>query len=368
MSKSVNSPLGTVLMLDAPDEIRRKVRKAVTDTDGEVRYDPEAKPGLSNLLELLAVATDRHPDGGGRLLRALRRSEGRRGRGPDRAAPTGPGAPGGPGRRPGRGDRPAGHGGGQGPGGGLGHLRGGRPRPSGCSARAELAGGRRSGRRRSPDAGAWPRPASITTQQDQTAPATADTDQPHHGRRGGRERRPGSPPARGAPTAWMTPALDHRDGPGRPEAAPPDPGGTVWTVARQPVAPRLAALEHDAADVACTVICWSPSSSGAAAVTELPAGPDRRPGTVTQAQPRAPVVVEDAEASRCVPVNVQWGGVTPYCIRPSRATAPASAVTRGRDAHREPVVPSTATTIRPAAAGRRRQGHLNGPVAAGAPR
>ncbi len=33
----------------------------MTDTDGEVRYDPEAKPGLSNLLELLAVATGRTP-------------------------------------------------------------------------------------------------------------------------------------------------------------------------------------------------------------------------------------------------------------------------------------------------------------------
>ena len=61
MSKSVNSPLGTVLMLDSPEEIRRKVRKAVTDTDGEVRYDPASKPGLSNLLELLAVATGRTP-------------------------------------------------------------------------------------------------------------------------------------------------------------------------------------------------------------------------------------------------------------------------------------------------------------------
>ena len=61
MSKSVNSPLGTILMLDSPEEIRRKVRKAVTDTDGEVRYDPATKPGLSNLLELLAVATGRTP-------------------------------------------------------------------------------------------------------------------------------------------------------------------------------------------------------------------------------------------------------------------------------------------------------------------
>ena len=62
MSKSVDSPLGTVGVLDDPAEIERKVRKAVTDTDGEVRYDPEAKPGLSNLLELLAAATDRRPE------------------------------------------------------------------------------------------------------------------------------------------------------------------------------------------------------------------------------------------------------------------------------------------------------------------
>ncbi len=61
MSKSVSSPLGTVLVLDPPEEIARKVKKAVTDTDGEVRYDPEAKPGLANLLELMAVATGRAP-------------------------------------------------------------------------------------------------------------------------------------------------------------------------------------------------------------------------------------------------------------------------------------------------------------------
>jgi tryptophanyl-tRNA synthetase len=61
MSKSVNSPLGTVLVLDEPAEITRKIKKAVTDNDGEVRYDPIHKPGLSNLLELLAVATGRTP-------------------------------------------------------------------------------------------------------------------------------------------------------------------------------------------------------------------------------------------------------------------------------------------------------------------
>jgi tryptophanyl-tRNA synthetase len=62
MSKSVNSPLGTLLVLDGPEEITRKVKKAVTDTDGEVRFDPDKKPGLSNLLELLAVSTGRTPD------------------------------------------------------------------------------------------------------------------------------------------------------------------------------------------------------------------------------------------------------------------------------------------------------------------
>ena len=61
MSKSVSSPLGTVLVLDPPEEIDRKVRKAVTDTETEVRYDPAHKPGVSNLLELLAAATGGDP-------------------------------------------------------------------------------------------------------------------------------------------------------------------------------------------------------------------------------------------------------------------------------------------------------------------
>jgi tryptophanyl-tRNA synthetase len=61
MSKSVDSPLGTIYVLDPPEVIDRKVKKAVTDTDNEVRYDPDAKPGVSNLLELLAVASDDKP-------------------------------------------------------------------------------------------------------------------------------------------------------------------------------------------------------------------------------------------------------------------------------------------------------------------
>ncbi|HTZ07967.1 MAG TPA: tryptophan--tRNA ligase [Acidimicrobiales bacterium] len=61
MSKSVLSPQGTLLVLDPPEVLERKVRRAVTDAETEVRYDPEAKPGVSNLLELLASATGADP-------------------------------------------------------------------------------------------------------------------------------------------------------------------------------------------------------------------------------------------------------------------------------------------------------------------
>ncbi|MFP3899832.1 MAG: tryptophan--tRNA ligase [Acidimicrobiia bacterium] len=62
MSKSVESPQGTVLVLDDPRVIERKFRRAVTDSGTEVRYDPVAKPGVSNLLSILAAATDGDPD------------------------------------------------------------------------------------------------------------------------------------------------------------------------------------------------------------------------------------------------------------------------------------------------------------------
>ena len=61
MSKSIESPLGTIGVLDEPAQIERKVKKAVTDTGTEVRYDPDKKPGLSNLIALLAVATGSTP-------------------------------------------------------------------------------------------------------------------------------------------------------------------------------------------------------------------------------------------------------------------------------------------------------------------
>jgi tryptophanyl-tRNA synthetase len=57
MSKSVDSPQGTILVLDSPKAITKKIKSAVTDSGSEVRFDPDEKPGVSNLLSLYAVAT-----------------------------------------------------------------------------------------------------------------------------------------------------------------------------------------------------------------------------------------------------------------------------------------------------------------------
>ncbi len=46
-----------ISMLDEPDAVRRKIRRAVTDSDGEIRYNPETKPGVSNLLTILCALT-----------------------------------------------------------------------------------------------------------------------------------------------------------------------------------------------------------------------------------------------------------------------------------------------------------------------
>ena len=61
MSKSADSPKGTIGLLDEPKQIEKKIKSAVTDTDGEVRFDFAAKPGVSNLLSILGAATDRDP-------------------------------------------------------------------------------------------------------------------------------------------------------------------------------------------------------------------------------------------------------------------------------------------------------------------
>jgi len=62
MSKSAPpDAAGVIRLLDRPDAVRRKIRRAVTDGDGDLRYDPLAKPGLANLAEITAAITGRTP-------------------------------------------------------------------------------------------------------------------------------------------------------------------------------------------------------------------------------------------------------------------------------------------------------------------
>ncbi len=62
MAKSATSPAGTISIDDPPEEIDRKIRRAVTDAGTEVRFDRDDKPGVSNLLEILAAATGASPE------------------------------------------------------------------------------------------------------------------------------------------------------------------------------------------------------------------------------------------------------------------------------------------------------------------
>jgi tryptophanyl-tRNA synthetase len=55
MSKSSSSPQGIVDVLDEPAAIRRKIGRAVTDAGSEVRADPDAKPGITNLLRIYSA-------------------------------------------------------------------------------------------------------------------------------------------------------------------------------------------------------------------------------------------------------------------------------------------------------------------------
>ena len=59
MSKSDKDPGGCVYMLEKPEDILRKFKKAVTDSDACVRFDPENKPGVSNLMQIYAAASGR---------------------------------------------------------------------------------------------------------------------------------------------------------------------------------------------------------------------------------------------------------------------------------------------------------------------
>jgi tryptophanyl-tRNA synthetase len=60
MSKTL--PSGCVFLLDPPKVIEKKIKRAVTDSQTEIRFDPEHKPGVSNLLTILATLTGRTVD------------------------------------------------------------------------------------------------------------------------------------------------------------------------------------------------------------------------------------------------------------------------------------------------------------------
>ena len=62
MSKSASGEAGIVYLLDDPAVIEKKFKRAVTDSGNEVVYDRAAKPGVANLLEILAAATASTPE------------------------------------------------------------------------------------------------------------------------------------------------------------------------------------------------------------------------------------------------------------------------------------------------------------------
>lgn len=62
MSKSAESDSGTILIAEDLAKTAKKIKRAVTDSDNDVRYDIEAKPGVANLLGILGAATDRDPE------------------------------------------------------------------------------------------------------------------------------------------------------------------------------------------------------------------------------------------------------------------------------------------------------------------
>ena len=62
MSKSDENENAVVRILDAPDAIMRKFKRAVTDSDSEIRFDPENKPGVSNLLTIYSCFSGKSID------------------------------------------------------------------------------------------------------------------------------------------------------------------------------------------------------------------------------------------------------------------------------------------------------------------
>ncbi|MEV6021064.1 MULTISPECIES: tryptophan--tRNA ligase [unclassified Streptomyces] len=62
MGKSDDVGPGVVYLLDEPDAVRKKIMRAVTDSGQDVAYDPEERPGVSNLLEILAACEGGDPE------------------------------------------------------------------------------------------------------------------------------------------------------------------------------------------------------------------------------------------------------------------------------------------------------------------
>ena len=62
MSKSGDNPKGLINLLDDPKVSAKRIKSAVTDNDGEIRYDKEHKPGVSNLLAIQSALTGRSID------------------------------------------------------------------------------------------------------------------------------------------------------------------------------------------------------------------------------------------------------------------------------------------------------------------
>lgn len=62
MSKSVSDPSGTIMLTDTPEEAAKKIMRAETDSFGEIRFDFKERPGISNLLQILALLSSKTQD------------------------------------------------------------------------------------------------------------------------------------------------------------------------------------------------------------------------------------------------------------------------------------------------------------------
>ena len=59
MSKTEENPAGVISLFDAPEDIEKKIMRATTDSDNTIKYDPDNKPGISNLLNIASSVTGR---------------------------------------------------------------------------------------------------------------------------------------------------------------------------------------------------------------------------------------------------------------------------------------------------------------------